>query len=167
MTSLATDLASGRRTDWRVAHSLIRLHTEACLEFIDITERIAARVADAAVHIGIVNVQSQHTTAALLVNENEPLLLDDFRAALERFAPRSIDYRHDDLRARTVNLEPGEPRNGHAHVKALLLRASESLNIIDGRLHIGRWQRIFLVELDRARDRAVSVLVFGRGTASE
>lgn len=55
-----------------------------------------------------------HTTTAVVVNEHEPLLLDDFRDVLERTIPRAARYRHDDL-ARRVDIPPGEPKNGHAH----------------------------------------------------
>jgi secondary thiamine-phosphate synthase enzyme len=63
--------------------------------------------------------------------------------------------------ARSVNLAPGERPNGHAHCQALLLGSSASLNLADGRLQLGCWQRIFLVELDGPRAREVSVLVLG------
>ena len=101
------------------------------------------------------------TTAAIVVNEHEPLLLADFAALLSSAAPRDADYRHDDMRTRTVNLAPDERANGHAHCRALLLGASASLNVADARLHIGRWQRLFLVELDGPRNRSVSVLLIG------
>ena len=76
-------------------------------------------------------------------------------------APRDAPYRHDDMDVREVNLAVGERPNGHAHCHALLLGSSASLNLADGRLQLGRWQRVFLVELDGPRPREVSVLVFG------
>ena len=60
-----------------------------------------------------------------------------------------------------MNLAPGERPNGYAHARALVLRTSECLNVVDGRLELGRWQRVFLVECDEARDRTVSVMVLG------
>jgi len=54
-----------------------------------------------------------------------------------------------------------EPRNGHAHCQHLLLGAGETLPVIDGRLGLGRWQRLFLVELCSAREREVVVQVLG------
>ena len=60
-----------------------------------------------------------------------------------------------------MNVAPGERPNGHAHCRALLLPTSALLNVAGGRLQLGRWQRIFLVELDGPRIREVSVLAFG------
>jgi secondary thiamine-phosphate synthase enzyme len=142
-------------------HDRIRVATAEAVEFIDLTDRIEALAVDAGIHAGIVNIQSLHTTTAVIVNEHEPLLLADFAALLARTAPRHAPYRHDDMDVRTVNLAPGERANGHAHCHALLLGSSASLNIANGRLQLGRWQRVFLVELDGPRTREVSVVVFG------
>jgi secondary thiamine-phosphate synthase enzyme len=142
-------------------HSRIRFETRHSTEFIDLTDTIAAIVAETGIRDGLVNVQSLHTTTAILVNEHEPLLLSDFGALLERIAPQQAIYRHDDPDERTVNLSPGERPNGHAHCRALMLAPSASLNVADGRLQLGRWQRVFLVEMDGPRSREVSVLALG------
>jgi secondary thiamine-phosphate synthase enzyme len=102
-----------------------------------------------------------HTTTAIVVNEHEPLLLADFAALLGRVAPQDALYGHDDITARTVNLAPGERPNGHAHCRAVLLGSSALLNLAGGHLQLGRWQRVFLVEMDGPRSREVSVLVLG------
>jgi thiamine phosphate synthase YjbQ (UPF0047 family) len=62
-----------------------------------------------------------------------------------------------------VNLTPGERSNGHAHCQALFLGATACFNVDDGRLVLGRWQRVFLAELDGPRRREVSVLMMGEG----
>ena len=146
-------------------HGRIRVATEGAMEFIDLTDRIEALAAEAGIRAGLVNIQSLHTTTAIIVNEHEPLLLADFAALLARAAPRDAPYRHDDMDVRTVNLAPGERPNGHAHCHALLLGSSASLNFADGRLQLGCWQRVFLVELDGPRVREVSVLVLGEAVA--
>jgi secondary thiamine-phosphate synthase enzyme len=115
------------------------------------------------VRTGLVNVQSLHTTVAIVVNEHEPLLLTDFKNLLEQLAPAAGTYRHDDPSARTVNVTAEERRNGQAHCRALLLGPSACLNVIDGRLQLGRWQRVFLLELDGPRERQVSVVMLGEG----
>ncbi|HUP40368.1 MAG TPA: YjbQ family protein, partial [Vicinamibacterales bacterium] len=79
----------------------------------------------------------------------------------ETAAPNDGRYQHDDTNTRTVNLTDAERPNGHAHCRALLLPSSACLNVIEGRLFLGRWQRVFFVELDGAREREVSVLIFG------
>lgn len=144
-------------------HARIRVATERALEFIDLTARIEALAAEAGIDAGLVNIQTLHTTTAIVVNEHEPLLLVDFGDLLARVAPEDAPYRHNDPNARTLPIPPGERPNGHAHCHALLLGSSASLNVADGRLQLGRWQRIFLVELDGPRDRDVSVLILGEG----
>lgn len=145
----------------RIHHESIRLHTKECLQFVDLTEDILAIVESSGIRDGLVNVQTRHTTTAVVINENEPLLMEDLRQTLEQAAPAHASYQHDRLDIRTVNMMPGELPNGHSHCKALFLRASETLNLIRGRVQLGQWQRVFLVELDRARERIVSVMVIG------
>jgi len=144
-------------------HSTLALTTDHPTEFVDLTARIQAVVADSAIDRGFVNIQTLHTTTAILVNEAEPLLLGDFTALLEQVAPRNRHYRHDDLVARTANITAGERANGHAHCRALLLPSSATLNVADGRLMLGTWQRVFLVELDGPRVRHVSIAIVGDG----
>ena len=142
-------------------HARIRLTTDHSTEFVDLTERLESLVADAGLRFGLVNVQTLHTTTAVVVNEHEPLLLDDFRAVLQAAAPAGRQYRHDDPAVRTVNLTDTERVNGHAHCQALLLPSTACLNVLNGRLQLGQWQRVFLVELDGPRERSVSVLMLG------
>ena len=137
----------------------IRLTTHQPTEFIDLTDRLERLVARAGVRNGLLNVQTLHTTTGIVVNEHEPLLLADFQSLLERLAPDDGRYRHDDASIRTVNVTAEERPNGHSHCRALFLPVSACLNIVDGRLRIGRWQRIFFVELDGPRDREISVYI--------
>ena len=66
-------------------------------QFIDLTDRLEALVAEAGIRFGFVNLQTLHTTTAIVVNEREPLLLADFATLLEHAAPRDAGYRHDDV----------------------------------------------------------------------
>jgi secondary thiamine-phosphate synthase enzyme len=142
-------------------HLKIQIATGRPCEFIDITADVAALVAQSGIDVGLVNVQSLHTTTSIVVNEHEPQLLTDFAEVLERAAPPTASYRHDDVGLRTVNLMPGERINGHSHCQALLLAPSVCLNIVNGCLQLGRWQRIFLAELDGPQTRELSVVIFG------
>jgi secondary thiamine-phosphate synthase enzyme len=142
-------------------HARIRLTSRHPTEFIDLTDRLERLVRDAGVRVGILNVQTLHTTTAIVVNEHEPLLLADFHGLLERAAPGDAPYRHDDATARTVNVTAAERPNGHAHCRALLLPSSVALNMASGRLLLGQWQRVFLVELDGPREREISALLLG------
>ncbi|HEY7180525.1 MAG TPA: secondary thiamine-phosphate synthase enzyme YjbQ [Blastocatellia bacterium] len=144
----------------RTHHSVIRLRTSECLQFIDVTGEVEEAVARAGIRHGWVNVQTKHTTTAIIVNENEPLLHEDLKRMLERLAPSSGEYEHNDF-SRRGDVPPDEPANGHSHCKALFLPMSACVNVADGRLQLGRWQRIFLLELDESRERSVSVMVMG------
>jgi secondary thiamine-phosphate synthase enzyme len=142
-------------------HTKVRIVTERHTEFIDLTDSLEELLAESRIVTGFVNVQSLHTTAAIVVNEGEPLLLDDFESFLRKAAPDDVRYWHDDETIRTVNLNPGERPNGSSHCRALMLGTSACLNIVNGRLMLGRWQRVFLAELDGPRSRDISVLVIG------
>jgi secondary thiamine-phosphate synthase enzyme len=143
------------------SHARIGFTTQKPTEFIDLTARIQSLVTDSGIDTGVVNIQTLHTTTAIVVNEGEPLLLSDFAALLEQAAPQGRRYRHDDLIARTVNITAEERVNGHAHCRALLLPSSACLNVCAGSLMLGTWQRIFLVELDGPRVRHVSIVIAG------
>ncbi len=144
-------------------HTTLRIDTDHPTQFIDLTADLEAFVAASGVESGLLNVQSLHTTAAIVVNEHEPLLLGDMTGLLERLAPVDAVYRHDNVTLRSVNCVLGEPPNGHSHCRALLLGSTAALNVVDGALKLGRWQRVFLVELDGPRPRSVSLLVIGDG----
>ena len=159
--STTTPAAHRRHLSLGAYHGSICLNTDAPLQFLDFTERLAEVVRDSRIRTGFVNVQTKHTTTAVMVNENEPLLLEDMRRTLERLAPRGHLYQHDDFNVRTVNMCPDEQKNGHSHCKAMFLRTSETLNVAQGELQLGQWQRVFLIELDRAKKRTVSVLIMG------
>jgi secondary thiamine-phosphate synthase enzyme len=153
-------LRSAFAQPWAAVHATIAHRTGREIEFVDLTDRLVDLVAEHGLECGVVTVQARHTTTGIVVNELEPLLLDDFRRTLERAAPRLGGYAHDDFRRR-ANLVPGERVNGHAHCQALLLRSSESINVAGGALCLGRWQRVMLVELDGPQPREVSVTLLG------
>ena len=155
-------LANRAGAGFQVWHDAIHLQTKEGLQFIDLTREISGIVAASGIANGLVNVQTRHTTTAVIVNEHEPLLLEDLKETLERLAPQQIYYRHNDFEIRTENMTPDESPNGHAHCRSLLLASTATLNIIDGRLQLGRWQSIFFIELDRARQRTVAVTVMGQ-----
>lgn len=163
-TTLAHIAGAPRVRAWRSPsprHLVLPLETKHRIEFIDVTDQVRALVGGAGVDTGLVLVQSLHTTVAVVVNEHEPLLLSDFVAHLERWAPSDNSYAHDDPARRRVNLQPDERVNGHAHCRALALGVSVTLAIVGGELLLGRWQRVFVVELDGAQSRKVALTVVG------
>lgn len=145
-----------------VRHTSLCIRTRRALEFVDLTADLEAWTRRVGLEVGLLAIQTRHTTTAIVVNEHEPLLLQDLADLLRRQAPREARYRHDDMRIRSVNLSPGERANGHAHARALLLGTSEALCVVGGQLQLGRWQRVFLVELDGPRERGVAVTAVGR-----
>jgi secondary thiamine-phosphate synthase enzyme len=133
--------------------------TTRSTEFIDVTDRLSAVVAEAGLVHGLLVVQTRHTTTGLLVNEAEPRLLEDLAGRLACWAPLDLPYAHDDLSRRTVNVLDGrERRNGHAHCRAALFRSSETLIVEAGRLGLGRWQRLLFVECDGPQRRELVVM---------
>ena len=147
-------------------NDLLTLRTEQPMQFIDLTAWVEETIRRSGVGHGYVQIQVLHTTAAIVANENEPLLIEDFKNLLARIAPAGRTYAHDDLSQRTVNLVPDERANGHAHARALLLGASKLFNVLEGRVELGRWQSIFLVELDGPRKRSISITIAGSRRAS-
>ena len=155
------DVASAAGAQTIVRCEALLIATSDAPEFIDITEDVKRIVAESGIGFGQVTVFSTHTTAAIKVNENEPLLLQDMARILHQLAPLDAEYEHNDFTRRTVNLDEDECKNGHAHCQHLFLSTSETIPIVDGRLAIGQWQRIFLVELDQPRERRVLVNIIG------
>ena len=139
----------------------LELETTAAPGFHDITDDIFAVVAESGVTFGQVTVFSAHTTAAIRINEAEPLLLRDMARTLRQLAPSNAYYEHNDFSRRTVNMNPDECANGHAHCQHLFLATSETIPVVDGRPVLGTYQRIFMIELDHPRLRKVTVSVVG------
>lgn len=137
------------------------IETEKAPQFIDITERVAEHVGVSGINHGLVCIYSKHTTAAIKVNENEPLLIKDMESFISRLAPANDYYAHNDFTVRTVNMTEDEYPNGHAHCQHLIMSSSETIPVIDGQMVLGTWQRLFLVELDRPRPREVIVQILG------
>ena len=137
------------------------LNTVRAPQLIDITKDVLAFALYSGIQNGIVVAFSRHTTAAIKISENEPLLLEDLENFLERIAPRDGEYRHNDFTIRTINMTEDECPNGHAHCQHLLMSTSETIPIIDGELQLGRWQSVFLVELDHPRSREVVLQAIG------
>jgi secondary thiamine-phosphate synthase enzyme len=145
----------------RTVTRLLTIQTGKHLEFVDVTDYVTQCLAESGVRDGFAVVFSRHTTAGVRINEHEPLLLEDMTRMLERMAPAEASYRHDDFSVRTVNLTENERVNGHSHCRSLLLGASETVPVAGGTLLLGRWQRIFLVELDGPATRELIVQLVG------
>jgi secondary thiamine-phosphate synthase enzyme len=149
-----------------VQHSVLQITTRRATEFVDVTARLQELVAASGVAHGMLMVQSRHTTAGILINEHERLLLQDLEELFERLAPASRPYRHDDFAHRPEIVDAGERVNGHAHCRAALLRTSECVGVSNGALSLGRWQRVFFVDFDGGQRRELWVTILGQTRAS-
>lgn len=129
----------------------------------DLTEELERAIKDAGVTEGAAIVFCAHTTCALLINEWEEGALEDFRNRMLHLVPEDVYYAHDDLDRRTQNLEEShERRNGHSHVKSMLLSASShAIPVVAGEPVLGRWQRLLLFEMDEPKGRQIVFHVFG------
>lgn len=117
-------------------------------EMIDLTARVAEVVTAAGADEGICSVYVSHATAAVVIHENDdPNLCTDLLDALDKLIPEGV-WRHDRVDG-----------NGAAHLKAAILGPGETIPVRGGRLLLGTWQAIMLVELDGPRQRRVVVTV--------
>lgn len=122
--------------------------THNTTEVVDITRQVAEIVADSELEVGICNVYVPHATAAVVINENaDPNIGNDLLDALTKLIPEGV-WRHDRI-----------DNNGAAHIKAAILGPGETIPVRDGRLVLGTWQAIMLVDLDGPRTRRVIVTV--------
>ena len=135
---------------------VLTLQTAHARQFIDITDQVAECITRSRLSHGLAIVASRHTTAAIVINEHEPELLKDLDRLLAEMAPPEREYAHNG-----VPCGKGEQPNGHAHCQALLLSASASVPFSHGDPILGRYQRIFLVELDCARRREITIALLG------
>jgi secondary thiamine-phosphate synthase enzyme len=123
----------------------ITVETDRRTQVQDVTDAVAATIPEDAT--GTVTVFSEHTTAAVVVNEGERRLLEDVEAFLEELVPDE-GWAHDEI-----------DDNADSHLRALLLGPGETIPVADGGLQLGTWQSILLVELDGPRSRSLSVTV--------
>ena len=143
----------------------VTVRTTSPQQVLDITDAIEDAMSDLAdPGPGVALVFCPHTSCGLALNEDEVGFHADLDGVLEELAPLARGWVHDDLERRTQNLTPGVPerRNGWSHVRALLATTpSLTLPVTAGRLDIGRWQRVLLVEFDGPRERTVQIRTWG------
>jgi secondary thiamine-phosphate synthase enzyme len=119
----------------------------------DLTEQLAAAIAHSKVRVGIANIFQVGSTAAVGAIEFEPGLRRDLPSTLDRLMPPSRDYGHE---------QTWHDGNGHSHLQATILGQGVTIPIGEGKLILGTWQQIFLLECDtRPRQRTVVLTVVG------
>ena len=123
--------------------------------FVDLTAEIAKFVHDAAAREGVATLFIRHTSASLTIQENaDPSVLTDLTTALDRLAPESARWTHD----------AEGPDDMPAHVKTMLTATSLQIPVLDGKLALGTWQAIYLIE-HRARPHRREIVVQFLGAA--
>jgi secondary thiamine-phosphate synthase enzyme len=133
--------------------SELRIATQGSGEAIDITVRVQRAVDEAGVADGQASAFVRGSTAAITTMEYEPGGVHDLKAMLERLIPAHGDYEHNRLNHDT---------NSHAHQRASVIGPSLSVPLVDGRLALGTWQQVVLLDFDdRPRERTVVIQVFG------
>ena len=122
----------------------------------DVTDRVVTVVRDSAVAEGIVSLWSMHTTFAVFMNESQKALHADIKRLLETIVDRDADWMHND-----PDHSDCDRLNADAHLRAMLLGHSLTLQISGGEVVLGQWQRILMAELDGPRARSLRVQVWG------
>mmetsp|Transcript_27815 Transcript_27815/g.46702 ORF Transcript_27815/g.46702 Transcript_27815/m.46702 type:complete len:201 (-) Transcript_27815:262-864(-) len=154
--------ASSNSGSFKSATKMFEIATgpEPGISLFDLTERIQDFVKSSGIQEGQVLVFSRHTTTALQINEFEPRLLEDIKVFLERVAPKADRYLHNDLHLR-IGIPPDEPENAHSHLMACLLNQSEVIPVTEGKVALGTYQSVILLELDGPRKRNFLVQASG------
>uniref|UniRef100_A0A061S4K5 Secondary thiamine-phosphate synthase enzyme n=1 Tax=Tetraselmis sp. GSL018 TaxID=582737 RepID=A0A061S4K5_9CHLO len=158
-----------------IAYREIEVITHEGVGLFDITSQIQDLLGELGATEGFVNALSRHTTTALTINEMEPRLVEDVRQFLAKLVPAGEPYLHNDLHLREApDNWPGgpdawreqEPINAHSHLQAMLLGQSETIPVHEGKLALGTWQSVILIELDgtKGRKRTVALQYFGESS---
>ncbi|MDD5489652.1 MAG: secondary thiamine-phosphate synthase enzyme YjbQ [Candidatus Moranbacteria bacterium] len=144
----------------KIHKKTIEKESKSQIEFLDITSDVDGVVKESKIQNGQVLVFSGHTTAGIAMNENESLLLQDFQRLLYRLVPIEERYSHDLFELKRTTRSDGRS-NGHSHCKNLLIGASETIPVENGKMLLGNLQSIFLIEMDGSRKRSIVVQVIG------
>jgi secondary thiamine-phosphate synthase enzyme len=129
----------------------LRLSTRGDADVVDITADVQRVVVEGSVDDGLVTAFVRGSTAAITTMEFEPGGVADLRDLLDRLIPAEGEYEHNRLNHDT---------NSHAHQRASLIGSSEQVPVVSGRLALGTWQQLVLIDFDdRPRDRTVVVQV--------
>ncbi|MDP8023546.1 MAG: secondary thiamine-phosphate synthase enzyme YjbQ [Nitrososphaeria archaeon] len=130
-----------------IRQSHVYLESKKRRELIDITKEINSLIAGEK-GPGLLNIYVPHTTAGLIINENESGLKDDIVNLFEKLAPKNGDYKH--------NLVDS---NADAHLLSIFLKNNASIPFSDGKMMLGTWQSVFLAELDGPRQRQIIITI--------
>ena len=134
----------------------LTVQTEERVQLIDVTDRIVALIRPSGIRDGIVSLWSLHTTFAVFMNESQKALHADIKRLLETMVDRDADWMHND-----PDHSDCDRFNADAHLRAMLLGHSLTLQTSGGELVLGQWQRVLVAELDGPRSRTLRVQMMG------
>jgi len=130
------------------------ISTKGFNDIIDITSRVSKIVKESNVKDGICLVFVAHSTCAITTIEYEEGAIKDFKRALEIIAPMNENYEH---------CKKWGDCNGYAHIRAALMKPSLAVPIENGKLILGTWQQITLIDFDNGpREREIIIKVIGK-----
>ncbi len=153
----AVRAASASASGGLVVHGdTLTIQSHERIELTDITDSVLAVVRSAAVREGIVSLWSMHTTFSIFMNESQKALHADIKRLLETMVDRDADWMHND-----PDHSDCDRLNADAHLRAMLLGHSLTLQISAGDLVLGQWQRVLVAELDGPRSRTLRLQVMG------
>jgi len=138
----------------------IEITSKSQIEFIDITDQVDEVIANSGIREGQVLIFSPHTSASIVINHNESMLVHDFMRILYKLVPVGERYSHDLFEISRSKTSDGRS-NGHSHCKSMLLGISETVPIEKGKMMLTQKQSIFAVELDGSRTRDIIIQVIG------
>lgn len=132
------------------------VETDERVDLVDLTNRIMEFVRRLKIREGLVSLWSMHTTCAIFINEFQTALLTDIKAFLEKMVARDEEWLHNN-----PDHSDCDRMNADAHLRALLLGHSLTLQVSGGEVVLGQWQRILMAELDGPRARSLRIQVWG------
>ena len=144
----------------KIERRKIEIKSQSQVEFIDITDKVEEIVGNSGIREGQVLVYSPHTSAAITINHNESMLIQDFMRVLYKLVPLGDRYSHDIFEISKGRSSDGRS-NGHSHVKSMLLGVSETIPMEKGKMILTERQNIFFVEFDGPRTRDIIIQVIG------
>jgi secondary thiamine-phosphate synthase enzyme len=138
----------------RSSTKYLTMNVPARMDFVNITDEVAAAVRESGVREGLCLVNAMHITASVFINDNEPGLLDDYKRWLEALAP------FDPSPQRYHHNRTGED-NGDAHHKRQVMGREVVVAVTNGKLDFGPWEQIFYGEFDGRRPKRILIKVIG------
>jgi secondary thiamine-phosphate synthase enzyme len=150
------DVSGAHSGDLAIHAETLLVESTERIELVDLTARVMDLVRATGVREGLVSLWSMHTTSALFINESQRALHADIKTVLGQLVPRDANWMHNDPERSDC-----DRMNADSHLRAMLLGHSLALQVSDGQVVLGQWQRILMAELDGPRPRQVRVQVFG------